>query len=316
MKNIDGLEFIGVASGSGVSARHVAEKFGFSHCASNESEVLDDSNINTVVIATRHNAHARQVISALQAGKHVFCEKPLCISETELADVVRCRYHNQSPRLMVGFNRRFSPLALRMKQFFANAGETLSLNYRVNAGYIPASHWTQDPDQGGGRLIGEVCHFVDFVSFVTASTPVSVFAAPLRDDGRYCEDNLHLVLPFENGSVASITYLSNGDKAIAKERVEVFAGGSVAVLDDFHSLELIRDGKRERISSKLRQDKGHRQEWEVFAHSIQQGTPSPIDFQSIVATTLATFKALDSVRTGRPIPINTDQFISSALGDA
>jgi predicted dehydrogenase len=212
--------------------------------------------------------------------------------------------------------RRFAPLAVKMKQFFSTVREPLSINYRVNAGFIPASHWTQDPDQGGGRVIGEVCHFVDFLNFITGSTPTRVHAATLADDGRYNEDNLHITLQFENGSVGTIAYLANGDKTIPKERVEVFGAGCVAILDDFRTLELTRDAKLERITSKLCQDKGHQAEWQAFAETIVSGKDSPLAFRDIVATTLTTFRILDSARSGAAVAINTDEFISAAVNGA
>jgi len=277
---------------------------------------LEDSSINTIAIATRHNAHARQVLAALKAGKNVFCEKPLCIREEELAEIIAVHESMPTPRLMIGFNRRFAPLVRRMKDFFSDTREPLSINYRVNAGYIPQTHWTQDLEQGGGRVIGEACHFVDLLTFLTGSAAVRVYAAPLSNDGRYNEDNLHLTLQFENGSVGTITYLANGDKSIPKERVEVFAAGSVAILDDFRTLELTREGKRDRLTSKLRQDKGHRGEWEALTDAIRTGVASPIPFREIVATTLATFRALDSARTGSAIDVCTDDFISAAVNGA
>ncbi len=316
MHQVKDIEFVGISTGSGVSARHVGERFGFRYCSTDERELFEDSSINTITIATRHNAHARQVIAALNAGKDVFCEKPLCIREEELAEIIGVHESIPAPRLMVGFNRRFAPLAIKMKQFFSDIREPFSINYRVNAGYIPQTHWTQDPEQGGGRLIGEACHFVDLLTFLTGSTPVRVFAAPLANDGRYNEDNLHITLQFENGSVGTITYLANGDKSIPKERIEVFAAGSVAILDDFRSLELTREGKRDRITSRLRQDKGHRGEWEAFTDAIRTGAASPIPFREIVATTLTTFHALDSARTGSAVDVNTDDFISAAVNGA
>jgi predicted dehydrogenase/threonine dehydrogenase-like Zn-dependent dehydrogenase len=316
MQQVKDVELIGVATGSGVSARHVGERFGFRYCATDERELLEDSSINTIAIATRHNAHARQVIAALSAAKNVFCEKPLCIREEELAEIIGVHDSIPTPRLMIGFNRRFAPLARRMKDFFSDTREPLSINYRVNAGYIPQTHWTQDPGQGGGRVIGEACHFIDLLTFLTGSTPVRVYAAPLSNDGRYNEDNLHITLQFENGSIGTVSYLANGDKSVPKERVEIFAAGSVAILDDFRTLELTRDGKRERITSKLRQDKGHQGEWQAFVDAIRTGTQSPIAFREIVATTLTTFRVLDSARTGAAVDVSTDDFISASVNGA
>ncbi|PYX87413.1 MAG: oxidoreductase, partial [Acidobacteria bacterium] len=170
----------------------------------------------------------------LRTGKNVFCEKPLCLSEEELATIVRA-YSLASPKplFMVGFNRRFAPMAVHMKSFLSKIAEPLALHYRVNAGYLPADHWANDPEQGGGRILGELCHFVDFLMFLAGSAPVEVQAHSLANPGQYSDDNMIVCLRFANGSQGTITYVANGDKSFSKERVEAFGGGAVAVLEDF-----------------------------------------------------------------------------------
>jgi predicted dehydrogenase len=204
---------------------------------------------------------------------------------------------------MVGFNRRFAPLARRLKAFLEGRQEPLAAYYRVNAGFIPATHWVHDPDQGGGRIIGEACHFVDFLAFLVGAPPISVTAQPLPDGGRYCEDNAIMTFSFPDGSSGTVAYLANGDKAFPKERVEVFAGGRVAVLDDYRSLELVQDGRRETVRSRLRQDKGHRAEWEAFVSAILSGGPPPIPYPHLFGVTRATFAALDALRRGDRVQI-------------
>ncbi|HEV3308501.1 MAG TPA: bi-domain-containing oxidoreductase [Candidatus Sulfotelmatobacter sp.] len=304
LKPVRGVELVVAGAANGSHARHAAEKFGFQSCTTDEIDVISNPSVNTVFITTRHHLHARQVITALTAGKHVFCEKPLCLNEAELGEIVTARENSFSPRLlMVGFNRRFAPLAVRMKKFVQEAGEPLALHYRVNAGFLPADHWLNDPLQGGGRILGEVCHFVDFLCFLTASPPVEVETRSLLNPGKYSNDNVLCSLRFADGSQATISYLANGDKSYSKERIEVFGGGSVAVLEDFRRLELIRDGKKRTFRSPLRQDKGHGGELEAFVAAIQSGSESPIPFSEIVTTMLTTFALEESRCLGRPVAV-------------
>jgi predicted dehydrogenase/threonine dehydrogenase-like Zn-dependent dehydrogenase len=304
LKKLSGIELTTITAASGSHARHAAVKFGFQSCSTDEREIFTDPSINTVVIATRHHSHAAQVISALQAGKHVFCEKPLCLNESELEEIVSTHDSLPDPRiLMVGFNRRFAPLALRMKGFLQRAGEPLALHYRVNAGWLPADHWLNDPFQGGGRILGEVCHFVDFLCFLTGSLPVEVETRSLPNPGRYSNDNVICSLQFAEGSQGTISYVANGDKSYSKERIEVFGGGRVAVLEDFRRLELVRDGRKQIVRTVLRQDKGHRGEWEAFAAAIRTGAISPTPLGQIVSTMMATFALEQSRCLGQSIAV-------------
>ena len=256
LKEIDGASFIGVCNATGPRSRSAAEKFGFSYCANSDDELLRDPSINAVLIATRHHLHASQTLAALAAQKAVFCEKPLCLSESELASIVRAmlrapRGATRAPQLMVGFNRRFAPMAVELKRFLSKVHEPLSMHYRVNAGYIPADHWVNDPDQGGGRILGEVCHFVDFLCFLADAAPVEVRAESVGNPGQYSMDNIVATLKFANGTVGTITYMANGDKSASKERLEVFGGASVAILEDFRRLELVRNGAKENFAHAL-----------------------------------------------------------------
>jgi len=295
------VELLGIASATGLSAQHAAQRFGFAFSTSQESEVLDDPAVQVVAILTRHNQHARQVNECLERGKAVFCEKPLAITPSELEAVADRLSRENTPLLTVGFNRRFAPLAVRLKAFLENRTEPLSAHYRVNAGILPPDHWLLDASQGGGRIIGEGCHFVDFLTFLAGSPPVSVWAQGLPDAGRYSEDNVTLHLSFPDGSLGLVTYLANGDKSFPKERLEVFCAGRVGVLDDFRSLELVSGGRKERAHSRLRQDKGHRAGWEAFLSAIRQGGPPPIPYEHLLGVTRATFAAVQSLRTGERV---------------
>jgi predicted dehydrogenase/threonine dehydrogenase-like Zn-dependent dehydrogenase len=302
IRKMNGIELSSACAANGSHAWHAAKKFGFRSCTTDEREILEDQSINTIAIATRHHLHAAQTIATIGAGKHVFCEKPLCLNETELRKIAAA-HEDASTLLMVGFNRRFAPFAIRMKDFLREAGEPLALNYRVNAGFLPADHWLNDPLQGGGRIIGEVCHFVDLLCFLTGSSVEEVETRSLPNPGRYSSDNVICSLRFADGSEGTISYLANGDKAFSKERLEVFGGGRVGILDDFRRLELFRGGKKQTFRSRLRQDKGHRGEWEAFAASILNRSQSPIPFSGIVNTMMATFALEESRCLGRPVRV-------------
>jgi predicted dehydrogenase/threonine dehydrogenase-like Zn-dependent dehydrogenase len=303
-------ELIGICAANGVSAQSAAKKFRFVFCTTDEEQIYSDDSINAVVIATRHNLHAAQVIRALESSKHVFCEKPLCLTEEEL-DAIQTAYASVANcRLMVGFNRRFAPIIQQIKAFIAQADGPFTMHYRVNAGPLPSDHWVNDPEQGGGRILSEMCHFVDLLSFICASIPISVQAkgapAPRGQD-------VTATIEFANGSIGTITYVCNGDRAFSKERIEVFRGGAVAALDDFRRLDLIHHGKKKTFHSRLRQDKGHKSEWLAFADCITSGGPVPIAFEEIVASTLATIRIAESLRSGVEQQIGAKQLIPLAV---
>ncbi|HWQ84242.1 MAG TPA: Gfo/Idh/MocA family oxidoreductase, partial [Anaerolineales bacterium] len=302
VQKIPSIQRVVIASASGASAQNAARRFGFSEAVSDEAAVLENPRINTVAILTRHNLHARQVQAGLNAGKNVFCEKPLALDEVELDEIAQALNQNQGRSLlMVGFNRRFAPLAIRLKEFIAGRSEPVVAQYRVNAGFIPLNHWTHDPRQGGGRIIGEGCHFIDLLTFLVGQPPAAVSAVGLPDAGRYREDNLVISLSFPDGSLGTVTYLANGDKAFPKERLEVFCGGRVAVLDDFRSLEMVSAGRRQTQTSRLRQDKGHQAEWLAFNAAVQAGGAPPIPYVDLFGVSRASIAAQQALRTGQTI---------------
>lgn len=305
LSKANAIELIGVASSSGLSAQNAASRFNFRYATSDENQILAESEINTVAVFTRHHLHSRQVIAALKVGKNVFCEKPLVITIEELEEVFQVldKISGQSQILMVGFNRRFAPFSQNLKTFLGDQKEPLMANYRINAGYLPVSHWLHDTSQGGGRIIGEGCHFIDFLTFLVGDPPISVTAFSLPGDGNYQEDNVHLSLTFPDGSIGTIDYLANGDKAFPKERLEVFSAGKIAVLDDFRSLELVYKGRRQNKRAFLRQDKGHRAEWQAFSQSIMHGDQPPIPYEHIYGVSLASISAVEALRTGDTVLI-------------
>ena len=318
LKAIAGVSFIGVCNATGPRSRNAAEKFGFSYCSNSETELLQDPKIRALLIATRHNLHASQSLAALRAGKAVFCEKPLCLNEEELAELVCAMSASASaggntPLLMVGFNRRFAPMAVQMKRFVSEIHEPLAIHYRVNAGYIPAEHWVNDVEQGGGRILGEVCHFVDFLCFLTGACPIEVQAQTVGNPGQYSMDNVVASLKFANGTLGTISYLANGDKSVSKERVEVFGGGAVAILEDFRRLELVRNGRKQMTRARWAQDKGHRAEMQAFVDALLGKTPPPIPFEQVVGSTLATLRLQNSCQTGQSLKVDLGEFVASAL---
>jgi polar amino acid transport system substrate-binding protein len=286
----EGVEFRSIVTASGISAHDVGKRFGFAEAVSSAEEVLDEPNVNLIVVGTRHDLHAQLARAALERNKNVFVEKPLALNDAEL-DAVLEAAERSTGRLMVGFNRRFSPLAQQAKVLFANRDTPLSIVYRVNAGHIPKEHWTQDPLEGGGRIVGEVCHFVDLMQFLTGAKPVSVFAESVsaKSPKIVDADSVFITLRFADGSNGVVAYLSEGDKSLAKERIEIFGGGKSFVLDDF------RSGKT--------QDKGQQTQIRRVCSSVLNGEPAPISLDELAATTRATFRILDSLRQHRPFEV-------------
>lgn len=298
LRKIRGVECIGLANAGGVSARRAAIRFGFRYCCTDAHEILADPTIDAVSVATRHDLHADLVVAALRGGKHVFVEKPLCVNEEELQRITSA-YRATNRVLLVGFNRRFSPFARECQHFFAGRTAPLSLLYRVNAGRLPHHHWVLDPLQGHGRIIGEVCHFVDLVQFLASAPPVSVQA---WHAGACPQDDLHIHLSMADGSQAEIVYLCSADRSIPKERLELSAEGRTAVCEDFHKWRFHLGGRRRTVRL-LRRDKGHRQELRAFIQTVAEGGEPPISFESIRVTTLTTFRIRESLSSGTCLPV-------------
>jgi predicted dehydrogenase/threonine dehydrogenase-like Zn-dependent dehydrogenase len=297
LRSAAGVELASVATSTGAAAVSARAAFGFSR-AEPPSDLLANPNLDAIFILTRHNSHAAYVKSALQAGKHVFVEKPLAINREQLG-ILKKAYEASlsqggSPFLMVGFNRRFSPLTERVQEFFAARSEAMLVNIRCNAGFIPRNNWVQDPENGG-RIVGELCHFVDWARAVINFPVHSVTAAALPDGGRYNRDNVTATVSFKDGSIANLVYVANGDRAVAKEYFEVFCSGGIARLDDFKTLHLSRNGKTETVKGK--QDKGHRREIELTVEAMKQGVAAPIPFEQLIEVTEATFAIEEAIAT-------------------
>jgi predicted dehydrogenase/threonine dehydrogenase-like Zn-dependent dehydrogenase len=293
-----------IASSGGVSGTHLGKKFGFEASATDPEQIFADPDINAVLISTPHHTHARLVLAALEAGKQVFVEKPLCLTKEELHQIESAMsarkptaageagtggqaHSAEMPILMVGFNRRFAPQVQKIKGLLAGIREPLALIMIINAGFIPANHWTQDPETGGGRIIGEVCHFVDLLRYLTGTSIIEVNSGLLRKEGP--QDTLSVTLNFADGSLGTIHYFANGNKAFPKERLEIFGNGRVLQLDNFRQLRGFGWPGFKKMNL-WRQDKGHEAEIQAFVQAVQAGTASPIPFEEIVEVTRTTLE--------------------------
>jgi len=292
-----------VASGNDTSAAVAARRFGFQQATSDYHTILDDTEINTVFIATRHHLHARLVVEALQAGKHVFVEKPLALNRAELSSIQVTWQKAQGQQLMVGFNRRFSPLAVRMQQLLAGRIQPVSAVYTVNAGAIPPDHWTQDLRVGGGRIIGEGCHFIDLLRYLV-EYPITGLEARMMGavPGVVIrQDKMTILLEFADGSTGTVHYLANGSKNFPKERIEIFSEGRVLVMDNFKSLRAY-GWKGFSKKSLSRQDKGHAAEIAAFITRVAAGGEPLIPWSELVEATLAAFAAVERAeQPARPV---------------
>jgi polar amino acid transport system substrate-binding protein len=291
------LQSVGTISGAGAASAQRVFKF---QTAQQPSALVNDPDIDSVFVLTRHDTHATYIAHALQAGKSVFVEKPLAVDHAQLAKLQEIYAAEleagRAPFVMVGFNRRFAPFTEKIRQFFTGRREPMFVQVRVNAGYVARDHWVH---AHGGRIVGEFCHFVDWARSVIDSPIESVAATGLPDGTQYASDNVAVTLKFADGSVANLLYLANGDRCIAKEFFEVFCQGAIARLHDFRTLELARNGKVQ--SQKSVQDKGHRRELQLTIDAIRSGKPSPISFEELVEVTETTFLVHHALATGEVI---------------
>jgi predicted dehydrogenase/threonine dehydrogenase-like Zn-dependent dehydrogenase len=292
-----GTHLQSVVSGGGVSAVHFGKKFGFADAGTDSAAVLVDPSVDTVVVATRHDAHARQVLAALDAGKHVFCEKPLCLKLDELAEIEAAALSRPAQLLMIGFNRRFAPQVVTMKRLLETVAEPKSFVMTVNAGAIPPDHWTQDISVGGGRIISEGCHFIDLLRHLAGAPIVGYRAVAL---GRHPallvrDDKVTIVLEFADGSVGTVHYLANGDKGFPKERLEVFCAGRVLQLGNFRKLTGWGwDGFRK--MNLWHQDKGQSACVKAFVDAVRTGATAPIPIKEILEVSRLTIEIAQSIR--------------------
>lgn len=290
-------DMAGVATSHGNTAKGVADKFGFQYATGEAEKIFADEKINTIFVATRHNLHAANVIDALKNNKNVFVEKPLCMTREELEKISELYGEKNNLHLMVGYNRRFSP-AIRKIMSAMDKEIPKAINYRINAGNMPKDHWVQDKEIGGGRIIGEVCHFIDLVMYLSGSK-INFINAVSMENKPYLMDTLTINMGFENGSIGSICYFSNGANSLPKENIEVFYANKVMIADDFKELKIY--GKDVKVDKLGKQDKGHAQEIKEFIEAVEKGNPTPISFEEIYASTKATLDVIDSIKTREAI---------------
>lgn len=301
-----GVSLRGICSSGGLTATQAGKEHGFAFASADAEEVLRDGETSAVMIATRHDLHADLTIRALQAGKHVFVEKPLAHTEEELERLIEALsvLGPAAPFLMVGYNRRFAPGLVRSARHF-ETGAPRTVSYRFVAGPVPMSSWVQDPDQGGGRIVGETCHAIDACIALTGSLPVRVFAESVvtRDSRETSDDQVAITMRHADGSLSSIVYHAAGDAAGPRERFEVFGGGRTAVLDGWNEGELWAGHRRVRFKGK--RDKGHNAEVAAFFEAVRKGGPSPIPLDQLIAGARASFAAVRSLRSGEAITLDS-----------
>jgi predicted dehydrogenase/threonine dehydrogenase-like Zn-dependent dehydrogenase len=290
-----GANIKSVASASGVSSRHAGKRFEIEQVTTDYREILQSREINTVFITTRHNSHPKMVVEALEAGKHVFVEKPLAIDEAGLEWVERACAAHPGQQLMVGFNRRFAPHAIAAKKLLAGRSHPITVNIMVNGGHIPANHWLHDPNVGGGRIIGEGCHFIDLGMFLVGSpikTVQAAFILPNRD--RELWETMTLMLTCDDGSLVVVNYWANGAKSYPKERIEIFSEGRILVIDNFRRMEAYDWPGAARM--KMSQDKGHKNEIAGFLDRVAHGGEPLIPFEQLAQVTRVSFAAIRSAK--------------------
>jgi len=290
-----------VATASGASATSTANRVGAAYATTDYDEILDDDTIDAVIIATRHNLHAAQAIAALNAGKHVHLEKPMALSIDELV-ALESAAKASTGILSVGFNRRYAPTAVAMRDFLRESRGPLMADYRVAAGYIDPSHWVHDPIEGGGRILGEVCHFVDFLSFLSGSEVRSVSAARLEPKGEsiQADDNVSVTLTFANGSVGTVLYTAAGGASMPKEQVQALAGTRSALLNNFWSLDLYSGRKR---TVKGDGDKGHAAQFDAFVRAVREGREAPVPLDQALNSSLATLLIYRALGDGTSVRV-------------
>lgn len=292
---VDGIKLTSVVTATGLSASHASKKFGFARASTDPADAFDDPETGVVFIATRHDSHAAFCAAALRKHKNVFCEKPLALTRESLADTLDAARHSKGV-LTVGFNRRFAPLLVKAKEALAPRGGPLLMSYRINAGAIPLDSWIQR-DEGGGRILGEVCHFVDAMTYLADSLPESVFATATNA----ARDSLAIVVRFRDGSAGTILYSSNGDASVPKEYLEIFAPGRVLQLEDFRRLTISRHGRQ--AVTKQMMDKGQKDFVAAFVKAARGQGPTPIPLEELAAVAEATFAIQDSLRLGSVVQL-------------
>ncbi|WP_434926539.1 bi-domain-containing oxidoreductase [Shewanella sp. HL-SH2] len=298
------VEFRGLVTASGRTAQGVAKQFGFVFCAAEFNEILTDDT-DAIMVTTRHDTHASSVVAAINANKHVYVEKPIALTVEELSLIQRAKMSNDNSQVMVGFNRRFAPSTQDVIAHFSGVQAPLVVNIRVNSGSIPADHWIQDVKTGGGRVIGEGCHFVDLASALVGSNPktVSAIGTSKPNKSALLNDNVVISLTFENGSIATIIYTADGAKAMQKEYIEVFGGGRSAVINDFKEAVLYSGDAKQEVKKQVAQDKGQKAMLNAWLAGLTSGQPC-VSYQCLMSNSLATILAVESLAVGTTLNVD------------
>ena len=304
LTKISNFDLHTLSTGSSANTYHTAKKFGFSQCTTDYRRILENKDIQAVVILTPHSLHARMVVEAMKQGKHVFVEKPLCVNEEELMNIRKVHGEHDGQFIMVGYNRRFSPHAGKMEEALAKRQDPMVIQYRVNAGFVPADHWVHSEEEGGSRIIGEVCHFVDFMQYLTMSRPVRVYAERVSGNNKSIvnSDNVVITLKFADGSLGNITYTASGDKAFSREQVEIFCEGMTIISTDFKQTVTYRDGKKQSFKS-MSQEMGYREELQHFSDVLTGEASSLITLNDIFLSTQAVCSINKSIQQNSPVTI-------------
>lgn len=295
-----------IADLDGLSAKSLAKRYNIANATSDQQMIFHDKDVDTVMVITRHNAHASLVLEALKAGKNVFVEKPLALNNTELQQIIDL-YNSlthpltHSPTLTLGFNRRFAPLAQKMKSLLGNSDAPMNIIATMNAGYIPPEVWVHDMEVGGGRIIGEACHFIDLCTYFSGSRVVAVCMNAMGTQPNENTDNASILLKYENGTNAVINYFANGSKSYSKERLEVFSQERVLIMDNWRKLKGYGFKGFKSMSSS--QDKGHANQFKLLVEKIQQGGEPLIPFDEIINSTKASFAAIQSLKESRWVDV-------------
>lgn len=300
------IEKRGIASAGGFRSKWYGKKYGFSYAASDVQQLLDDDQIDALLVLSRHDSHADITVRCLEHGKHVFVEKPLCLNLDQLARL-QTAHQQHGGHVMVGFNRRFAPLGRKLRKHYARHAQPLSVIYRMNAGVRPASHWLHDIDVGGGLILGEGIHFLDFMQFIVAARPRKVTTHSVDSATRDIinPDTLAVTVEYADGSIGTMHYLSNGDKTMGRERVEVYGDNSTAVLDDWRLLNYSKNGKRTRTRRQLGNPKGFIEEMKVFINALSTKNKLPMTFAEAVDGMQTALAAIESLRTGQACELSS-----------
>lgn len=281
-----------IASRSGLTGTSLARKYGITNSTTDYTEILRDSDVDLIIITTRHNLHAKMVIEGLKSKKNVFVEKPLALNYSELEDIIEA-YHESGKMLTVGFNRRFSPHIQKIKEIVGNA--QMNVVATMNAGFIPSDSWVHDLQVGGGRIVGEACHYIDLISYLTGGRVIAVCMNSMGVIPKENSDNVSILLKYDNGSTGIINYFSNGSKSYSKERIEVFSNEGTLIMDNF--IKTVGYGIKGFSNLKTTQDKGHKAQFDLLLQRLIEGGEALIPFDEIVNTTRASLAALESLKS-------------------